>query len=216
MMQKRFRHIVWDWNGTLLDDAWLCVEIVNCLLRRRSMASITAEQYRQIFGFPLKEYCQRLGFDVEDGGFERLSEEFLELYEARRLECRLQPRVLLNLTKLQEAGIGQSVLSAYQQTTLEELIKHWGLSEYFQPILGLDNPLGQGKIDRGVTWLGTTDLRPHDVLLCGDLIYDLAVAQAMGVSCALIPSGHQAFTKLAAKEARVFNDLDGIIDWLEC
>ena len=79
MRQKRFRHIVWDWNGTLLDDAWLCVEIVNCLLRRRSMASITAEQYRQIFGFPLKEYCQRLGFDVEDGGFERLSEEFLEL-----------------------------------------------------------------------------------------------------------------------------------------
>ena len=30
-----YRHVIWDWNGTLLDDAWLCVEVLNGLLARR-------------------------------------------------------------------------------------------------------------------------------------------------------------------------------------
>ncbi|MDH5646585.1 MAG: hypothetical protein OEZ01_11285, partial [Candidatus Heimdallarchaeota archaeon] len=31
----RYEHIIWDWNGTLLDDAWLCVEIMNSMLAKR-------------------------------------------------------------------------------------------------------------------------------------------------------------------------------------
>lgn len=207
-------HIVWDWNGTLLDDAWLCVEIVNQLLARRGMAPISAQRYSEIFGFPLKEYCRRLGFAVEDGAFEALSDEFLELYEARRLECSLQPGAREALEVLKDAGIGQSVLSAYQQHTLEEIIEHFGLGPFFDPVLGLDNPLGQGKINRGVAWMAQASLVPQRVLLCGDLAHDLEVAQAMGICCALIPSGHQVPTTWPVNEAQVMNDLGALLAWL--
>ena len=47
-------HVIWDWNGTLVDDAWLCVEIINELLARRGLAPITPCKYSAVFGFPLR------------------------------------------------------------------------------------------------------------------------------------------------------------------
>ena len=44
-MLQKYRHIIWDWNGTLLDDAWLCVEILNEILRRRNEQPVTHERY---------------------------------------------------------------------------------------------------------------------------------------------------------------------------
>ena len=52
-MLHNYKHIVWDWNGTLLDDAWLCVEVLNQMLSQRGRAAITLEFYRQHFKFPV-------------------------------------------------------------------------------------------------------------------------------------------------------------------
>ena len=43
-----YKHIIWDWNGTLLNDAWLFVEIMNGVLDNRNMDTITLEKYRKI------------------------------------------------------------------------------------------------------------------------------------------------------------------------
>ena len=43
-----YKHIIWDWNGTLLDDAWLFVDIMNKILYQRKMNKITVKIYRNI------------------------------------------------------------------------------------------------------------------------------------------------------------------------
>ena len=63
--------VIWDWNGTLLDDGWLFVEVMNSILRSRGMNTITLEKYREIFGFPVKDYYLKLGFDLEKEPFEK-------------------------------------------------------------------------------------------------------------------------------------------------
>ena len=67
-----YKHIIWDWNGTLLDDGWLFVDVMNTILKRRKMNTITLEKYREIFGFPVKNYYIKLGFDLEKEPFEDL------------------------------------------------------------------------------------------------------------------------------------------------
>jgi phosphoglycolate phosphatase len=37
----KYKHIVWDWNGTLLDDRWLCIEAINCVLKSRNMPLVS-------------------------------------------------------------------------------------------------------------------------------------------------------------------------------
>ncbi len=56
--------ILWDWNGTLLDDVDLCVDALNRLLAEFGYPQrYDHDQYRAIFGFPIEEYYIRAGFD---------------------------------------------------------------------------------------------------------------------------------------------------------
>ena len=41
----RYKHIIWDWNGTLLNDRWLCVEGINQALIKRGLNPISEDQY---------------------------------------------------------------------------------------------------------------------------------------------------------------------------
>ena len=48
--------VVWDWNGTLLDDVELCMESINRLLREHRLPQLDHERYQRVFQFPIIEY----------------------------------------------------------------------------------------------------------------------------------------------------------------
>ena len=62
-MKKNFTTILWDWNGTLLNDTDFCISIVNGLLRARDKEALTKARYLEIFNFPVKDYYKKAGFD---------------------------------------------------------------------------------------------------------------------------------------------------------
>ena len=41
---KKYTHIIWDWNGTLLDDAWLCVDVMNGMLGERGLLGVEVRE----------------------------------------------------------------------------------------------------------------------------------------------------------------------------
>ena len=63
-------HIIWDWNGTLFDDANLCRDIINRMLHARGRATLDAQRYEEAFGFPVRDYYARIGFDFSEEPFE--------------------------------------------------------------------------------------------------------------------------------------------------
>lgn len=201
------RHVIWDWNGTLVDDAWLCVEIVNELLACRGLAQTSRREYREVFGFPLRTYYQRVGFDLEREDFAALGDEFNILYSQRRRACRLRAGAYQVLTALGHHGMGQSLLSASDQESLEEMVADYGLRPHFAAVTGVDNGLGEGKIERGHQHLATLSCRGDEVLLVGDTLHDTEVAAALGVHCVLLPSGHQSRRRLERGECIVVDGL---------
>jgi len=118
MERSKYKHIIWDWNGTLLDDAWLCVDVINGVLSRRNMSTISLRQYQELFNFPVIDYYVRLGFDFEKESFEIVGTEFIDNYEKRRHEVNLQKGAKAVLKSVREADLTQSLLSASLQTTL--------------------------------------------------------------------------------------------------
>ncbi len=200
-------HVIWDWNGTLVDDAWLCVEIVNELLARRGLAPITLREYSEVFGFPLMPYYQRVGFDLEREDFAAMGDEFNILYSQRRRECRLREGACEVLAALGCNGIGQSLLSASDQGSLEEMVADYGLRPHFAAVAGVNNGLGEGKIERGHRHLAALNCRGDEVLLVGDTLHDLEVAAALGGHCVLLPSGHQSRRRLVLGECAVVDGL---------
>ena len=208
-------HVIWDWNGTLVDDAWLCVEIVNELLARRGLAPTTPCKYSEVFGFPLRSYYQRVGFDLEREDFEAMGDEFNICYNQRRRECRLREGAREALAALSRNGIGQSLLSASDQVSLEEMVADYGLRPHFAAVAGVDNGLGEGKIERGHRHLADLNCRGDEVLLVGDTLHDIEVAAALGVPCVLLPSGHQSRHRLEMGECAVVDGLFAVAALLD-
>ena len=212
--RKHYRHIIWDWNGTLFDDAWLCMDITNGLLRPRGLELLTPERYQDLFDFPVRLYYERLGFDLEAESFETLGSEFITAYDTRRFECKLQPEARVTLEALATAGFTQSVLSAYQHRSLQEIIDHFDMRRYFTELIGIDDHYATGKVEQGKRWITQLHCPPAEVLLVGDTLHDDEVAREMGTDCVLIPSGHHSREKLSTCAAPLYNDLSDFRDWL--
>ena len=203
----KIKHIIWDWNGTLLDDCWLCVESINKSLLKRGLPLIDEEKYLDIFCFPVEDYYIKLGFDFEKEPFTVSGSEFIANYNARFHEPELHLGVVQLLNYVESAGLTQSILSAGKQEYVNDWITHHHLKKYFIKILGIDNHYASGKTVIGKNWVLEMEYDLEEVLMVGDTIHDLEVANAMGIKCVLIAQGHTNYSRLQETGAPVFNDL---------
>jgi phosphoglycolate phosphatase len=210
MQRTPYRHVIWDWNGTLLDDVELCIDIMNDLLRRRGLPLMDRARYHAAFDFPVSAYYARLGFDFSRESFEQLSVEFIAGYDARRWESRLHPLAREVLAAIGRTGATQSVLSAYHGETLREIVAHFGLTPHFIRLTGLDNIYAHSKTEAGRAWVAELGIPAGDILLIGDTLHDLEVARELGVDSVLVAAGHHPADRLRRATDRVLNDLGGL------
>ncbi len=190
-MIEKYKHIIWDWNGTILNDVELCVELINWLAQSRSIPEIDINRYREVFTIPVKNYYAALGFNFEKESFEKLGKIWMDEYECRKFECNLYKGVTVLLNKIENAAIGQSILSAYSQHTLDELVEHYGLKKYFTHVVGLDNIYAASKLHLGKDLMKRLGNGKGETLLIGDTVHDFEVASEIGADCILLASGHQ-------------------------
>ena len=207
----KYQHILWDWNGTLLDDLDLCLETINAMLSRRGLAPLSRQAYRKVFTFPVQDYYREIGFDFEKESFETISTEFILAYEAGRGRCNLMPGAEKTLADLSALGLSQSVISASKQTYLRQAVGSFGLESHFTSVNGLNNHHAASKVELGLAFIAAQKHDPGEYLLVGDTLHDAEVAAAMGVDCCLVPNGHQDRARLAAAGVPLLEDLDYFI-----
>jgi phosphoglycolate phosphatase len=209
MQFKKYQHIIWDWNGTLLNDVQLCADIMNNLLKARSLPIITLKTYREIFTFPVKDYYIKAGHNFENESFEEISVEFIAEYENRKTECTLYHFATEVLEIIHSIKIEQHLLSAYKQNNLDDIIKHFGIKEYFNSVMGLDHIYADGKIELGKQLMNeiSSNGKENKVLLIGDTIHDYEVARILNTDCLLVSNGHQNSEKLKSLNITVINNL---------
>lgn len=207
-----YRHIVWDWNGTLLDDAWLCVDILNDMLERRGKPRTTLRKYRELFDFPVENYYARVGFDFDAEPFSLIAREWMDVYRRRRGECVIRPEARAFLQAACAAGRSQHVLSVYPQDELETAVAQFGLSRLFDRICGQNDICAVGKTQRGIELMAVLDAAPEEIVFVGDTTHDYEVARTMGVACVLVLRGHHSQRRLKACGAPVIASLAELRD----
>ena len=156
-----FDTVLWDWNGTLLDDAALCCELLNTMLARHGYAPVgSMEAYRQVFCFPIETYYRRAGFDFSRHPFAALADEYMRLYTPRSLGCPLQPDACAVLDALRAQGMRQVMLSASKRENLQQQVEHFGLRSRFDTLLGLSDIYAKSKTEVGLRWLRESGADP--------------------------------------------------------
>jgi phosphoglycolate phosphatase len=209
-----YRHIIWDWNGTLIDDTCLCLEITNQMLRERDLPEVELHRHRDLFDLPISVYYERIGFDFDADPMQVLNDEFAASYAARRAECGLHHPATDILGGFAARGYAQSVLSAYPQDALEDAISYFRLSGYFSGLFGHLETFAGSKLGRGADCLSATGHDPADVVLVGDTVHDWEVATHLGIACILLSHGHQSRTRLESCGVPVLDSLSALQDIL--
>lgn len=204
---SKYKYVIWDWNGTMLNDVELCVDVGNNLFRKKNIPMITVEKYKSIFTIPVKEYYIAAGFDFSKESFEIVGKEWMDEYEERKYEARLYDGLKAVMEKFDELGIKQSVVSAYKQDNLNKMVEKFQLDKYLDYTIGLDNIYAAGKLHLAKNLINMLGNGHGETLAIGDTVHDYEVATEIGADCVLISSGHQSKSTLQKTGAKVFESL---------
>lgn len=202
----RYTHILWDFNGTLFDDAVASFRATNTLLERRGLPTVPdIASMRRHFGFPVRDYYVELGFDFGRQSYEELAVEWTALYEAECLRCGACEHAHEVVAALNAAGAHQAVLSACESRMLDEKLRLLGFGGCFEHVYGTDNVNAHGKLYLARAW---REAHPDAVaLMIGDTPHDSEVAEAMAADCLLYSGGYVSHERLAALGRPVVDSL---------
>ncbi|MBC62352.1 MAG: phosphatase [Zetaproteobacteria bacterium] len=192
----KFKYIIWDWNGTLLDDRELSYKTLIDQQKKHKITPITYDNYLDTFCFPIKDFYIKLGFDFSITPFVGLAKEFFNMYEKNFFETKLFPGVDKFLNLLSIEGKKQFVVSAAEESYLKKSLDHFKISHYFNEVCGLKNKLGESKKELAQNLLHKWGLPLSQTIFIGDTLHDLEVAKSLDIEAMLLADGHQSYKRL--------------------
>ena len=205
-------YIIWDWNGTLLDDVNAAVAALNRMLAKRGLAATTREYYRDHFGFPVRPFYAELGVDLENDSWDGICDDFHN-FIAEEKDQHLRSDVVSALGMARDAGIGQSILSALRQDLLFRDTKKNGVFGFFDFVYGVDNLDGATKLSRGFELLEVLpEEAKRNLFFVGDTLHDAEVAEALGATPVLVDCGHQTAARLKAATSNIVPSVTAAVE----
>ncbi len=200
---ESYNYVVWDWNGTLLNDMEMSLASIGEQLQEHHLPVPSVAEYRKIFTFPVVDYYVRLGFDFSKESFDSLADKFMKAYYANLSRADLFPEVREMLSEVDRLGKKQSILSAYPQEQLLKIVDHFDISHHFCNIYGLGDHYARSKIERGMELIEDSKMVLQETVLIGDTDHDLEVGREMGIDVILIADGHQSYERLKKLDTMV-------------
>jgi len=189
--RKATRLILWDWNGTLLDDVQYAIGVRNRVFPKFELPAVESiEEYYAQFTFPVKLYYTRAG--VTEENFVAVAHAWMDEYVNGCETVPLFPDAVAALDAFAEAGCVQAILSASKSDTLRMQLDVAGIPNRFDAVLGLSHIYATSKEDIGKEYLAQQAIHPDECVMLGDTLHDAEVAQALGCRCVLIARGHQS------------------------
>lgn len=214
MTNLKHTHLIWDFNGTVLDDVRLGIRCVNIMLEKRGLPTLdSVEAYQKAFGFPIDAYYRRLGFDFEKEDYETvLAPEWVAHYLAGEPHCGMNPGVRETMEAVTAMEVPQIMLSASKLEQLESQLDRLGIRNVFDEVLGLDNIHARSKAFLALAW---KERNPRACpLFVGDTGHDAEVAAAIGADCVLYTGGHQSEAQLSGLGYPLIHDLRELLSLL--
>jgi phosphoglycolate phosphatase len=187
MMKK---YIFWDFNGTILDDARLCYNILIEMLIEEKQNVVTFDEYLKIFTFPIKDYYAKV-FDFNKTPFEVLAHRFIKRYQPESLTCKLHEGIVDTIRYYEGQGYVNILLSASEEKNLFEQLEHFKIRHLFTHVLGTKNIYAKTKLDVAKKFIEDFHIHKDEMVMIGDTLHDAEIAHEIGCDIIIFTKGHQ-------------------------
>lgn len=209
------KHIIWDFNGTLLYDAQLSVDCDNYVFDVLRLPHITIDDYRAHMTMPVRNFYTSLGVDLTVYPYETISRLWLDRFNELAVSTGLTPGIMNVVRALHAAGHTQSILSASFEPSLREQCDHLGLTPYMTAVNGLSDESATPKTEIGRRQMQALGIAPENAVLVGDMITDSELADALGTACVLVEWGHNSCERLEPTGRTIAHTCDELLAILE-
>lgn len=214
MVEKSALHLVWDWNGTVLNDFDVSFRSTNGSFRDAGLPEITTATYRALLRSPIRSfYAAVLDRDPSDEECDFLARAFHAYYLLYEKEVAPSSGLPHLFRQWHGAGHTQSLLSLFPHRKLVPAVERHGLTSYFALVQGATppNPEQKDLADH----LARLKVDPAAAVLIGDLVDDARAAEQAGVKVVLYSGGFGARADLAATGAPVADSLAEAVDLID-
>lgn len=213
-MKQKFDCIIWDWNGTLVDDVYVALNSVNDMLTKRDKAPITIQQYYSYLDTPISKFYEHI-FTPDEITFDTIAKEFSLGYEKYLSKQPIFSGVEKVLSQVKAKGGKQLIISSSAQTKVENDVKKFGLYNYFDIVSGADNHHAESKINRANRIVNSVCPANENLLVIGDTLHDYQMAQTLNAHCILFSKGHQSKEDLLKTGKPVIDNFSQLCDYVE-
>ena len=202
----KYTHILWDWNGTLLDDVEISIDCVNVLLSQLGLEPTDKQEYHKMMDMPMKKYYENLflsrNFPFE---YEKCTENFQKNYPTLINKATLSSNALEILDFFKNSGAKQYIVSSFEKNRLREYVRLFKIEHYFEEISGDDDIHVGSKSARAIELV--KDVDRENIVYIGDSEADFITAKDVGCDCILFSGGHQPHKKLKTFGCKVIDNL---------
>ena len=210
----KYKYIIFDFNGTIIDDVDLCLSLLNEILELEELPLVSLEKYKNIFTFPIIEYYKNAGITFEKHSFKELSTWFVNKYQPLSFKCNLYPGIVDTINSLNNKGYKVILLSASQKDNLLEQTERFNITRLFYKILGIDNIEAKSKLEIAQRYFEENNINMKECLFIGDSTHDYEVGSTLGGDVLLMSYGHQSKEVLSSCNVPILDSIYELEDYL--
>lgn len=212
----RYRAVLFDLDGTLVDSYAALTEAVNHARRGEGLRELSAARIRTLVGDGVEKLLQR--------AFERaeIPRRTVNAFESRYDEvCCQESKVLadveVTLERLASLGVEMAVCTNKPTVFSKKILDFLELSRYFRAIVGPDAAGARKPEARHLlVTLESVRCTPKEALFVGDMPIDVRAARNSGIDIAVVATGSSTREQLAAADPdhllERFSDLIKIVE----
>lgn len=212
------KNIVFDFNGTILDDVDVSVDALNACIKKflPHIKEVSNEYYLENFAFPVGKFYEGIGFDFSKINYDELSTFFIDYYESRAFnECNLFPGMKDLLKTLKEKGFRLYILTATFYDLLIRQLKKYEIYDYFDGLIAQDNKYAGSKVEKAKLYFTTNNIIPAESIMIGDTTHDIEVANELNMARVIsFSKGHNSYKRLKDYNEYVIDDYSQLFNYL--
>ena len=199
--------IIFDFNGTLLDDFDVTYTIENEVFKSVGLKGFSKKRCKDTFINPINKYYDALGLNDKDYDYKDINSRFFEEYLKRwKEESKLFKNEKEILMDLKARGFKLYILSATEISLLKEQLEYFGIIDLFTDFIAANNKDGKSKIEYGKEFIKKHRLNKDNTILVGDTLHDFESAEAFEIDSIYLTKGHNSKKRLKTLNKKLCNN----------
>ena len=192
----RFRAVVFDLDGTLIDSAPDIADALNMVMAELGRVGFTDGKVRQMVGTGwagLLERCMEMTGGMPDEGLEWVTERFRTHYVPRSTRLSsLFPTVMETIRELHDDGVAMGICTNKRQEATDIVVEGFGLGPFMGAVVGGDTGVMKPDPRHVGVVLEKLGVEAADAVMIGDSRADLDAARGLSMPCVLVRYGYTA------------------------